>query len=569
MVEEGKISPYETYDLISRVEILARVAPNSPEFRKHVKFAQVGGLGGEELKRLNKALDIADKLSQDYNLYSERYDIELEERQLDILDVYDDGSIETELGKVKLAGIEMDPQAFIYKSPQEVFAEVGIVVGKSAIFQMQQGQFNSEGLGDQAMPAIVGDSSQELIRRGYADKKESRNALDRRVTDGPSPLFGVERIWDKFVHSDNLITNKFLRVRTGLEQFERGEVFGTDETSWANVTDNYIKPTLASIANKNPIEASLQLGGIATMFFRSKNVRAKAGKTGAAIGAALSLGRIVYELTTGEKWVPKDYKKATEFDEYWDKIAFIKYTAIAKQAREKAASEEGVDIVQLSENKKRSSVGLGPWAVLAIDAERKARRTMTGFDAVRGSLQEALAAIPKRHRQIAQEIIESGSLQDKHKFYELLPDTERYVLGKFLNQETDNLPMAQNLSEFFKTHFLPDAGWEGWNLKENLEDIKTRSAAKEKIAIDPPSRRKEAKARARSSSSPVPVMRSRTAADLEVRLREITNHAGLQGLDVNLDIKPATNTTINVDMDVFQDKTDAVLEEFQGEINKV
>lgn len=72
LIAEGSISPFESYDLVSRIEILAKVAPESKEFREHVEFALNGGLGGFEKQRVQQAVDQANKLKEEYNLYSRK-----------------------------------------------------------------------------------------------------------------------------------------------------------------------------------------------------------------------------------------------------------------------------------------------------------------------------------------------------------------------------------------------------------------------------------------------------------------------------------------------------------------
>ena len=80
MVEQGLISPFETYDLIGRLEVLARVAPNSMEYRRHLEFAQQGGLSGLEKKRLNVLEHEAQQLGKTHRLYPHRYGAEITPR---------------------------------------------------------------------------------------------------------------------------------------------------------------------------------------------------------------------------------------------------------------------------------------------------------------------------------------------------------------------------------------------------------------------------------------------------------------------------------------------------------
>lgn len=569
--KSGAISPFEAYDLVSRIEILSKVAPESAEFRKHVAFALKGGLNNFEEKRVQEAVRKAEALSKDYNLYPKVYGVDTETRRLTVRGVTSDGNILTDYGTLKFAGVEMDPQAFNYEDANTKLESFGIHVGKKIPVTLIKGQFNSEVMNDMVTPAIIGSVNQKLVNSGTAEWTDGdKNPLAIRARYGQNVFASM---WEKAVHGDNLITNKFMRVRTPLEQFERGEVYGTDKARWDDITHTIIAPTLNSIFSKNPLAAAAQSAILASMFVRSNSansklphLRSKVAVAAAAVGATIATMRSVIEIGTHSKWVPERYEKQGEFDEYWDILKYLKYTAVSEFSKKMAKKKEHIDIDKAVASDERTSVGLGPWAVLAIDADRKAKRTMYGINEATASLQDALEAIPERQRQIAEELITTGTLKEKSRFYDLLPDEQKRVLGKFLNIDYGDLPLKPNLTKYFKTHFLPNVDWAGWNVRSDMEDLKTRSGNLEGMRIDNPSRTRVNKARSRSHEVAIPRMDNPTRANIENRLRELISSGGYQHLNMKVDLKPSDSSTINVDVNVFEDQTSSLLREMRKDL---
>ena len=557
LVDEGYISPFETYDLLSRIEILSKVAPDSYQFREVVEFAQKsGGFGGFEAQRFHQALDEAAKLKQDFNTYPKVYGVKTETRRAKVMAITDNGEIVTNLGVLKLAGVKFDAQAFIYEDPEEVLAGFGVKVGGSIPVTLINGQFNADVMNDTTTEAIIGSVNSKLIKSDYASPDlKSRHPLSHKVVAGSSLLGSV---WEHLVHLDNPITNKFMRVRTPLEQFKRGEVYGTDRARMGALWETIVKPSINSFISKDPVSAALHGAFIGGMFFASKEMRIKGATVGAIAMASLSTIRSIRDLVAGNKWTPKAYRDQNDFNEYWDILEYIKYTRIAEGAKRLAKQKEHVDIDKLESGSKREFSELGPYSVLAINAERRARSTMFGFDEAKGTLQQAIGSLPSKHQQLAEEIIKTGSLDEKHKFYELLPDDEKRVLAKFLGQRGDR--ERPDLKKYFKHHFLPESDWGGYSPNSDMNDLKTRSSELEHI--NRPNRRTFEKARAYSDDVSIPRMDNPTVGNIKRRINEII-HGGYDNIRVNYRLHPSNKHTINVSSDVFEDKTNELLEQMR------
>lgn len=561
MIDSGEISPYETYGLIDRIEVLAKAAPESREFRKYVQLAkEKGGFGGIEQRRFEIALEIAKTKTENYNLYPRR-NVPTETRDLVVEAITEEGDVLTEMGQFKLAGVKYDQQAFAYKDPADILAEYGIHVGQKTPVTLIKGQFDPNITKNTVLEAIFGDVNHKLIDSEYADEEfKSRNPLANQVfgRDG----LGTSII-DDILHSDNMVSNKFIRVRTALEQYKRGEVYGTDDYSLKNLKDNYITPTVNSLISKNPVVAGAQSALVASIFFRTKKTKGKAALIAGIAGASLSLLRELNESISGETWIPKRTKKRNEFDEYYDILTFIKESAIAEASLKSKNNERKTktDIHQIELQSKQ-------FKKLASDAEYRAKRTMYGFDVVNGTLDEALATLPRRHRQIAESIITTSTQKEKSEFYDLLPNSEKRVLGKFLGIDTKDLPARPNLTEYFKHHNLPSSDWGGWRRDVDLDDIETRATEHEDIKIARPSKRKLAKAKVFSEGVEVPRMNKRTKENIQRELDKLVGSGEFGNILVNYETIPTSHNVIDINMQLNHDRRAEVELEKQKQLRK-
>lgn len=557
-VARGEISPYETYDILSRIQILSNLAPESGEFMDLVKLAESqGGFGGFEKKIFEQAKKQAAQLRNPHDLYPYVQTTDQQTRKLMVESINSDGTITTEMGTIRLAGVKWDPQAFTYRDPSEVFRDYGVEVGKDIRVTMIDGQFNEEVMADTPSTAIVGSLNKRLIESDYADRDyEDRHPLSKLVTSGRST---TQLLWEKLVHSDNLVTNKLIRVRSPLEQFERGEVYGTDRSSWDDIWGNYVSPAINSFVAKNPIVAGLQSGFTASLFVRSSGAKLAVGAVVGAAAAGISLGKRLSGAFTDTIWTPEAYRKQAEFDEYWDALEFVKQSALAEHFKTKAR-KEGEDIRELQASEDVDLVGLGPYGALALQAEKRARRTMMGYDEVSGSLQDALASIPSRQRQIAEAIITSGTRAEKQRFYELLPRAQKNVLGRFLGVDPEQIPKKSTLEEIFGTAYLPNVDWAGWNVNVDLDDLKTRAAGVEGMRVEKPNRTRRAQARARTMDIEVPNSSQPTPGLIEMRLHGLKRQIGMRNMSLDYAVRPAERNIVNVNMDAFEDETSRILQ---------
>ena len=566
MVEKGMISPFETYDLLARIDVLSKVAPNSNEFQELVDYAETsGGFGGFERQRYHEALHRAKKLGEQYRLYP-RLGIMTESHLIKVQDIGSNGEILTEDGTLRLAGVKFNEQAFGQESAEQVLGKFGIHKGKYAIVHSLKGAWDKDVRNDTETPVTFGHANRQLMVSPYASEdRESTHPMDQKAVGENIPV--ITRLWEAGVHLDNMFTNKFMRVRTAVEQLERGEVYGTDYFTWGDITGSLVKPTLASIASKNPLSGMLKGALVASLFVSDRVAKGRAMAIGGIVGASLSMARGWYETILGKTWKPKDVRKQEAFDEYWDTLEYAKYATMAEAAKKKAKKVEGVDLNTL-ENGEQREYGLqfGPWATLATYAERKARNTMYGYNEAEGTLQEALSVIPTRHRQLAESVITTGSIAEKKRFYDLISAPEKRVLAKFLGKDWESAPRKQEFSRYFRHHYLPEVDWAGWQENVNMDDLRVRAEDDEGLKVERPTRGRVERAKATTSFVKIPRMSHHTPLRIRRTLHSLMSHGNFSTVKAKYVIRPSNKSKVNVDFRLAHDQTEELIAEARNQL---
>lgn len=573
MVDAGTISPFQTYDLLSRIDVLSKIAPSSPEFQSLVDYAQEsGGFGGFEKQRFEQALDRAHRLQEQYRLYP-RQSIMTESHLVRVQGIGGGGEILTEGGALRLAGVEFNQQAFGQHSAEDLLAEYGIHVGSIVRARVLRGTWDPDIRNDTLTPAIIGHTNRRLMASPWAsEKRDTHNPLDNKAVGDEVPF--LTRAWEWWTHHDGLLQNKLLRTRTAVEQLERGEIYGTDNFSWGDITNTLVTPTIASVASKNPLAAMLKGALIAGLFFGDRQNKIKAMAIGGIAGGAISTARAVDEIIMGRPWKRKAVKKQEAFDEYWDTLEYTKFATMAEAAKKKARRQEGVNVDKLESGANREyGVSLGPWATLAVYAERKARRTMRGYDAATGTLQEALSTLPLRHKQLAESVITTGSIREKRRFYDLISNPEKRVLAKFLSRDWESAPKAPELHAYFRRHYLPGHDWAGYQENVDLDALRTRAADAGGMKVERPTRGQVERAAASTPSVNIPKFKKRTPSRIRRTLDSLMSHGNFSTVKAKYVIRPSTKSMVNVDFNLFQDQTQELIAEardqmYMGEQNQ-
>lgn len=587
MLENREISEADLYDNVTRYEILSDVAPYSAERKALEKsLAHDDQVSAEGKRRIKAAKERASEQRKKSNLFQYQFlgiNRRLQNKSF-IIESIEDGNTFYVKGSdhpIKLAGGSVSTERIskYLKSKGMVtpegmtdaeffYQKLGIYPGKrvSGLTETDDDlAFRNDTL--QTRRVVLGNLNRRLIDMGVMEENEEDNTPTGTKVRFSNKEQAFGAMYERISHLDNPVNNKFLRVRSPLEAYQREIVYGTKEGSWSSPYKTYIAPTISAIASKDPFSAALLGGVVTTLPFVLKKDKLKYGAVGAGVAAGISLTRIMYENLSGKKFIPPNLKRRREVEEYFDILTYIKERNLFEQKAEEAKKNEGVDIKAiiskyenlsnyrkgirkelmaekrkiLKERKKNTeakerltlinqelsksydplaALVLGPAATEAIQHRNRYRRTMYG--ATPGSpLMDIMSSMAKNEREILTEALKSSD-PEKSKLYNLLSDPQKRLLGLHLGKRSDELPDRPLLNEYFKKHQLPDEDSPIWDENVSIDDLKVRAYNEEsfnkiELGIYP---QVVAKAEERTVGVPVPYPNGRTR-DIKHKLNKI------------------------------------------------
>lgn len=210
---------------------------------------------------------------------------------------------------------------------------------------------------------------------------------------------------------------------------------------------------------------------------------------------------------------------------------------------------------------RKETKDLGPWSTQALLYKHLSDATMYGIASSKetANFKDVLTAIPKYEREIVQGVLKDSTPEERKKFYRLLPDYQKRILGNSLGIKDDsNLKPPPTLEEYFKTHTLPGAEWEGWSPTTNLADLKAQTVKFEKLdpmdfGLYPQS---ISRAEAATVSVGVPSVNGRSS-DIQATLKAVLGSSGLSNARVSVQLVEdpyATSDSVSVDMHLTHDR---------------
>lgn len=408
LIEQGTLHEGLFYSPLQRLEVLADIAPRSPQYRQ--TLAQVRRmwdfLSEEEVARAQTAMDVAKRTSG--HQYFPYRNIHLQRTRTRVLGITPEGDILVEgLDRpIRLAGVALRfgaitesmglPSQARELALQRLYRQLGIIPGHRIEVQTFN-PFGSPGRGRQ--PAVVRtrrfNVNEWLINRGLARADE-----DDKSREAQSLRQGIfRRLWnfvtDTLTHLDTPIHTKLLRVRSPLEQWERAHVFGTPGGRWEAPIRSYVVPTLQALANRGPIGAAIGGALFGALFGYTTGAKQQMMAAGALVGAGLSLARMI--VMGGGPYIPGRVRRRFEIDEYIQALQYVKFMRLYRLEAEKAKRLEGVDLdswlYQISDR------------VRALELRRRAlQRELTRLRAAQMKRQtkRQAAQIERLEREIAQ-----------------------------------------------------------------------------------------------------------------------------------------------------------------------
>lgn len=619
MVDHGQLARGDLYDPLSRFEILADVAPYSENYA-HVRSylgaqSKDGQLSEAEKARFSAAKRRVLEQKQRLHIYPYRFlhsHLKQETATVDRILSPNSFTVHGSDRAVTLAGMTSSragieraygaaPEGMSAEEWQ--FQQFGIRPGARVALELEADPLKA---GEEWMTsprrAVVHrgrtNVNQALIHSGAATES-TRDFSDTGVAARFSHRErALGAAWEWFAHRDSPFHSKFLRVRSPLEELERGIVFGKSTGGWQNPIRDYLSPTLTSYVARNPLAAGLGLGAFAQFLLSRTQAKKVAFKYGAMVGASLSLLRIGAETFSGQTWKPVRTNRREALEQYWDALKYVKYRSLAAHEMEEAKRHEGVDLDRMSREihaegqmrkgyqrklerqrrdlrahgskgeqaeelpeiqqrlrelaERKGMAKLGPHATAALHYQELYRGTLYGIDPDTATFGQLFRAFPKYKRELLFGFLNDSNEGERRRIYKLLPKAEQRVLGKKLGVKK-GIPERPNLNRFFQDYPLPGGGWKGWRPEVDMEQL--RMVAIKEEGLDPmesgfyPQQIEEAEAE--TKSVPVPTMKG-NHEDVRAELTRLLSGRGLKNVNVSVELKPHDENHLDVQLKIRQ-----------------
>jgi hypothetical protein len=247
----------------------------------------------------------------------------------------------------------------------------------------------------------------------------------------------------------------------------------------------------------------------------------KGAIAGALVGAAYRTAKG----QAGKEWIPERTQKKWEMQDYFDRLTYIKYTALYKAAAKKAKSEEGVDVDNLvssrdyREEKRQSALERFKGIKDALRGTKSSyehkqmMKLLTGkinaldndTTIIEGGKYTHSALIYKQAAEATMYALKKGSswsqiitalpTNDREYFTEFVKERDPGKRSDILKTASPALKKALNLAwgkdvkkdedneTYFAKHNLPQLNWAGWRPDTDLKNVEVKTIANEGMSL--------------------------------------------------------------------------------------
>lgn len=247
----------------------------------------------------------------------------------------------------------------------------------------------------------------------------------------------------------------------------------------------------------------------------------------------------------GREQLKQTFSDITSNDKLSTKIENVKEDLKAITASRTRAIMKEVNAKINEPNTDRKNFKLSKNSMKAIAYYNAAKNTMYGYEPG-DSVNAFISALPSKDKKYFNDLLEAPEMERK-KILKIAPKYMRRALQSAYGMKVDK---KENLTQYFKEHYLPDASWEGWQEGMNLKAVRTKLIQKHGFNMKEMNVWENDKAEADLYGSvPLPNMNYRTRDALEVKskLRSLLGSAGIKELDITHSFG-GYNATLNIDL---------------------
>ena len=280
----------------------------------------------------------------------------------------------------------------------------------------------------------------------YDNLSQNKHILPASEYSLPERLVGYA--WEKFSHADTPVHTKLMQYRSPMEQYYKRVVEGQDFAGWDNPVQNFFKPYMRTlVGSTGPVEGMLSgaMGG----YLAGGSFGAMAG--GAAMGAYGTLHGL-YRHATNSSYIPGYIKKEREIDRYFDRLEY------QKMSRMYATTGD----VKFKQKMMETAFGADP-----LDTSKE------GFTA-------KFRAMPYSEKSFYTAFKNVQDPDQQKKISKLVsPEMDKFLKNDWGSIRGGDYSTAteksEELTDYFKSHHMPSAGWEGWSPNVQMDDIKLKT----------------------------------------------------------------------------------------------
>lgn len=295
---------------------------------------------------------------------------------------------------------------------------------------------------------------------------------------------------------------------------------GYDIGSHLNLFDKFVSDESSIGRFAEHLFGSVDNKGIESLVDFAKRTRASRMLQAAAFagtGLAIALAKnnpITEALGLDHVYTPDNVEKRWDTEEYFDRLRYIKYMGLYEAAKEKAKSEEGVDVDKLYQhqealraemdgdvsitdmmasvltsgtpsndplaqwiNKKfgrlsedMTTLAAGEWTEQAIMYHQVAESTVYALNKD-SEYSDIIRALPSTEKEYFVEFAKvTNEKQRRAILRNVSPSLAKALRLVWYQEETE----TESNESYFTTHNLPGPLWQGWEASSNLEDIKAK-----------------------------------------------------------------------------------------------
>jgi hypothetical protein len=233
---------------------------------------------------------------------------------------------------------------------------------------------------------------------------------------------------------------------------------------------------------------------------------------------------------------------------------------------DKEAADEKLDYIrgELSQiDADRPLTKLGPMAMLALRYKSEYESTLYGADE-NGDMTKIFRALPGKDREFFMEFMKA-SPSEREEILRIIPKNERRFFQAKWGLKVDKKP---GLNEYFRTHYLPGAGWAGWRPDVSLENYKVKVIKNEGLELTEFGDWKDDEKRAEQSrAQALPVHSISSAIDVG-RIEKVLRGAGLHDVSVSMETMHGRgDNKIQLAMDILKDRSNEIANEINNNLS--